>query len=169
MKNTTKIVQPIRVLIGKRTAAVFCKITLTDGKLSITGVEGPTASGNARGGCGQIDMGYEHSTAKNNDPRYHRYRKTPASYGPGWDRAKWQRFLDVWHDWHLNDMRSGCVHQRALGWTYQDHHDPKTFKGEPCPECGYEIGSSWLKEALPEDVIEFLNSLPETTEKPAWV
>lgn len=90
-------------------------------------------------------------------------------FSDGWTADKWLDFLDVWHKWHLNDMQSGCEHQRALGWTYEEHHDPKTFKGDLCPTCGYSIGSQWLKEELPAAVVEFLNSLPETETTPAWV
>lgn len=34
--------------------SVFCQIEFKDGRLSITGVEGPRPNGNAIGGCGQI-------------------------------------------------------------------------------------------------------------------
>lgn len=43
--------------LWKRNANVFCKIQFVDGKLSITGVEGPLKSGNCLGSCGQIVMG----------------------------------------------------------------------------------------------------------------
>lgn len=32
-------------------------------------------------------------------------------FDTGWTEAMWQQFLDIWHDWHLNDMRAGCAHQ----------------------------------------------------------
>jgi len=62
------------------------------------------------------------------------------------------RILDIWDTWHLNDMNSACEHQTALGWKYDDHHNKETFKGDPCPTCGYEIGSAWLLRELPENV-----------------
>ena len=32
---------------------------------------------------------------------------------------------DIWERWHLNDMRAGCMHQRALGWKVcPGHYDP---------------------------------------------
>lgn len=77
---------------------IFCKIEYTDGKLSISGVEGPTRDGNARGGCGQIEM---HLVA------------SAISPAPGWTRADIQQFLDYWRAWHLNNLRAGCEHQRA--------------------------------------------------------
>jgi hypothetical protein len=142
---------------GGRWYSTFARIKITDkaGKgpaLSITGVEGPLSSGNALGGCGQIDM----------------HNPGIVRLAPGWDNSTLAKFWDVWHRWHLNDMRSGCEHQRAMGWTYEEHHNRATFKGENCPICGYSIGSSWLYEPLPEDVVDFLASLPETDITPAW-
>ena len=51
--------------------------------------------------------------------------------------------------------------------SYKDH--PLGFLGRPCPVCGYAYGTSWLKEDLPQDVIDFLESLPETKIRPAWI
>ena len=166
-----KILHPFDMIpYGTRHCPVFLKIEIKDDVLSISGVIGPLPSGNAKGGCGQIDMEFAHRNPAQDDTRYS--KPTPASalrFAPGWNTTKWLDLLDIWHKWHLNNMRSGCEHQRALGWTYQDHHDAKTFKGEACPTCGYEIGSSWLKEELPTDIIAFLEALPETDRQPAWV
>lgn len=99
-------------------ASVFCEVKYTeDGRLSITGVIGPRSSGNAAGGCGQIDMEFAHRDPHDDDPRYD--RPVPASaftFAPGWDADTWLAFLDVWKRWHLNDMHPGCEHQRAAGW-----------------------------------------------------
>lgn len=171
---------------------VFCKIEFSeDGRLSISGVIGPMRSGNAKGGCGQIEMEFDHANPAHNDSRYeHLIKASKLTFTAGWNRAKWYKFLEYWHDWHLNDMRSGCEHQRAMGWTYEDHHgvyEPDTkiiideydtgeqimkfnkYKGEACPICGYSIGSAWLKEEVPQEVIDFLFSLPDTDITPAWV
>lgn len=40
---------------------------------------------------------------------------------------------------------------------------------KPCPVCGYKCGSSWFKRELPQEVIDFLFSLPVTKTKPAWI
>jgi len=80
---------------------VFCKITITDGKLSITGVEGPTSGGDCRGGCGQINMGLD--TEK-------------ITLAPGWTKDMLKEFLATWDKWHLNDMRPYCVHQKGDKW-----------------------------------------------------
>ena len=189
-----KIVNPGRVMIGKQPARVFVKIEFTNGNLSISGVEGPQSNGDCRGSCGQIDWGYNHRNPAHNDPRY----TEPAEltdYADGWTPDMWYTLLEYWHDWHLNDMRSACTHQRALGWDYEQHRGVTKYKprktplidefddgtandptpyfdpytGHACPVCGYSIGSAWLKEEVPQPVIDWLFSLPDTTVKPAWV
>ena len=158
------------VLQGNRRASIYIKAEMTDDKLSISGVIGPLPSGNALGGCGQIDMEFAHRFPEHNDPRTSDLiRPDEINFAPGWDRSRWLDLLDIWHRWHLNDMRAECEHQRAMGWTYAEHHDPRTFKGDNCPVCGYSIGSKWLKEELPQDVIDFIAALPATDREPAWV
>lgn len=146
------------MLINERKAQVYCVIEYKDGRLSISGVEGPYRNGNCAGSCGQIEMGY--SRDKLNED---------MELSNGWSLTKWFYFLKVWDRWHLNDMRAGCEHQRANGWTYEEHHDPKTFKGEACLQCGYKIGSAWLKEEVPAEIIAFLINLPASKTVPAWV
>jgi hypothetical protein len=88
---------------------VFCRIEFEKGRLSICGVEGPMASGNARGGCGQIvDVAIR-------------------SYAPGWDAAKVEEFRKVWDRWHLNDLRAGCEHQRAT-WDTLEKLEVVTYR-----------------------------------------
>lgn len=83
----------------------------SDGRLSMTGVEGPMSNGDARGSCGQILMSY-----KEYDGRGHTTLDsiTPAD---GWTHDSIRKLFDVWRVWHLNDMQAGCEHQRAAGWT----------------------------------------------------
>jgi len=162
-----------------------------DGRLSITGVVGPMKNGNARGGAGQIIMEF-----KEYDDRGYSsiYDIQPALY---WDHEMIKDLFDVWDTWHLNDMRSACEHQRALGWEYEicrgvyedkfrkwpkdliDEYDTgaegeeyvrwNEHKGWSCPECGYSIGSAWLFEAVPDYVLQWLFSLPDADIQPAWV
>lgn len=138
---------------GGRWYSTYAHIQFDGERLSITGVEGPTQSGNALGGCGQIVM--DHARIER--------------LAPGWTRGKLARFWDSWGAWHLNDMRAACPHQRELGWTYAEHHNHLSFKGHHCPICGYSIGSQWLTEPVPADVIAFLEGLPDTDRTPAWV
>ena len=68
-----KVIRPGRIMNyygGRYHPDIFCKITLDNGRLSISGVIGPKSNGNARGGCGQIDMEFMHRNAADNDTRY---------------------------------------------------------------------------------------------------
>lgn len=213
--------------------SVFAKIGIAGGTLSISGVEGPTRGGNARGGCGQIDM----------------HPWNIKTYAPGWNAKLEAKFREVWSRWHLNNMRAGCEHQRgidttrkvevvsygltteayrirekaieraakaqasgtsadltdteralilldewfkyehnppdadsplsgcyevkkreqkAIGWTCSTEH-PDGLLTKPCEVCGYKYGSAWHKEELPQEVIDFLASLPDTDITPEWV
>lgn len=160
----TKIVYIGSVPLGRRSAKVFCKVKLEDGKLSISGVEGPTANGNAIGSCGQIDGGFKHLNPAHDDKRYHNLIEAEdIKFAAGWNVASWLKFLEVWHDWHLNDLQAACEHQRALGWTFETH------RGQKCPTCGYEIGTAWHTKPLTPEVHQWFASLPESEVKPAWV
>lgn len=74
-------------------------------------------------------------------------------FAPGWNAARRDRLVDIWRRWHLNDMNAACEHQRALGWTYDSH------RGQSCPTCGYQIGTAWLYEELPADVVAFMREV----------
>lgn len=149
------------VRIGDRT---FANIKFSNGKLSITGVINPTRGGNADS-CGQIDT-------------------SPweiKEYAPGWSPELEARFREVWHEWHLNDMKAGSPAQRA--WlkahpelkTYEDHRDGLRAAGlNPDPNWliegkPYGYGMRWLREEVPADVLEFLASLPDTDITPNWI
>lgn len=132
---------------GNANASVYCQIKFDGRRLSISGVVGPTPNGNARGAAGQIIMD----------------KWGIQKFAPGWDIVKLRRFRAVWNQWHLNDMRAECEHQRDRGenWT--------THPSAACPDCGYKLGSAWLFEEVPADVLDFLRSLPDTDQQPAWV
>lgn len=82
-----------------RTARAFAKIKFKEEKLSICGVIGPKSNGDCMGSCGQcieeIRIG------------------SPVD---GWTVEMLQKFCDIWDEWHLNDMRPYCEHQKQLGW-----------------------------------------------------
>lgn len=89
---------------------IYCKIEFSaDGRLSISGVEGPHGNGNGNciGSCGQIDM-------------HLRDEVDQIAPAPGWDAAKLTEFFAVWKAWHLNDMTPGCEHQTGPEWTPKD-------------------------------------------------
>lgn len=151
---------------SNRAFDVFCKIEFENGKLSITGVEGPLASGNCRGGCGQIIM--------------HEWKIT--KYAPGWNKETEQRFREIWDRWHLNDMVAGSPAQMEFlrdnpipkeDYAYpKSHYDVASLVLERAglnPDNGYKYGTRWLTEEVPADALEFLESLPSTDKKPAWV
>lgn len=185
MKNFVKI-----VLLGlaEDVGSIFCRIKYTDGKLSITGVEGPKCNGDAKGACCQIVMHWSESGQVE--------KITPAA---GWDHDQIRKFFQTWDRWHLNDMRAGCKHQRAerwdqrpidpskplltygrhfpgqrsdtwnmLAWVRPDEH-PDGLLTKACPTCGYKYGTGWLKEEVPADVLVWLAALPDSPVTPAWV
>lgn len=138
-------------LVGK--TPVYGNYWLTihwDGKcLSLTGVEGPKANGDAVGACGQVQ---------------------PANITNGWDAATVERLCAIWDEWHLNDMRAGTDAQRAV---------LKGFAGDYVAACaklervgllvdnGYRYGSAWLHKDVPADVLEWLHALPTSEGMPA--
>lgn len=117
MENFKKVVHVGTVPCGRARARVFCKVEFKDGKLSISGVEGPLASGNCHGACGQIDMNYAHNDSTHAEVVGRGLiRPKDMKFAKGWDEDKWLKFLDVWARWHLNEMRPGCEHQRGPEW-----------------------------------------------------
>lgn len=162
----TKIVR-----IGRgNNGSVYCKIVYTHGKLSITGVEGPQRNGDCWGSCGQIIM----------------HEWDIQEFAPGWTPELMQQFREVWDQWHLNDMRAGSPNQEAWikanpqDYQYPKSHyevyrdaltnaglnpDPNYLKdGKP-----YRYGSAWIQEAVPQEVLDFLQALPDTDQQPSWV
>jgi len=49
---------------------------------------------------------------------------------------------------------------QSLRWLTPDKH-PDGILTKPCPVCGYKYGTKWLFEPVPDDVIKFLDSLPD--------
>ena len=171
MTNFTKVIRlgTQRPAWTKRGFDTFCKITFADGVLSITGVEGPLASGNARGSCGQIDM--------------HLRPEHIADFAPGWNRSTVAHFLKVWGRYHLNDMKAGSAVQEEYLRTNpiprEEYAYPKSHfvvaserlaaAGlNPDPD-GYKYGTAWKREEIPADALQFLAALPDTDKQPTWI
>jgi hypothetical protein len=94
-------------------ASTFCMIEFTaDGRLSITGVEGPTRGGDALGSSGQIGL----------------CEWRIVEYAPGWSAKTEAVFRALWNRWHLNDMRPGCAHQRGADWQSDEKVEIVTYK-----------------------------------------
>ena len=169
MSNFTKIIRLATTSRYERVCSIFCKIEFKDGKLSISGVEGPLKSGNAIGSCGQIEM-----HLKDEQPSL-----TPVN---GIDRATMAKFFNVWDRWHLNDMKAGDDEQeqflRDNPMSKESYSYPKSYYDAACahlaahglnPHNGYSYGHAWKHEDVPAEVLEFLQSLPDTDVQPAWV
>lgn len=62
----------------------------------------------------------------------------------------------------------GATETKTLGWLRPEEH-PEGILGRACPVCGYKYGTSWKKEEVPKEVIDWLFSLPEAEVKPAWI
>ena len=159
MKNWTKLVTPTK----EYNRPVFVTIQYKDGRLSITGVEGPDSNGNAHGGAGQIEL-------------------NPDNNSYGWSYEDVKKLKDIWDRWHLNNMRAGSPNQEQ--WL---NNNKDQFPGYPVSHYewasqklseaginpdnshnGYLYGSAWLKEEVPQDVLDWLQSLPETTRTHPW-
>lgn len=146
----------------KHPVDVFVTIRFKEGRLSISGVEGPMSNGDCRGSCGQINM----------------HEWDIVSYGQGWNQGVVTRLRQVWSDWHLNDMQVGSPaqmeflkeHKNEWDRSKEEHYnwakrvlaevglqpDPNYIhKGEP-----YSYGSAWLRKEVPEDVLQWLKDLP---------
>ena len=78
---------------GGRFYTVYSHVKISDGKLSITGVEGPLSSGNALGSCGQIELNIENLASD-------------------WTPEMLSTFRHVWNKYHLNNMNAACEHQQ---------------------------------------------------------
>lgn len=159
---------------------VFCEITIKDRgeykELSICGVEGPRKNGNCRGSCGQInDTILEHIKSDGF-----------KNFAAGWDKKSILHFIEVWKEWHLNGLHAGNEKQEAFVKKYLEENPTEKYdytkmckvleehnlfedkddiyNGKP-----YKYGHGWRYVALPEEVIEYVKSLPETKIIPAWV
>jgi hypothetical protein len=73
------------------------------------------------------------------------------------------RILEVWDEWHLNDMEAGTKLQEEIlvkhygkkkrGYTYVDACNVLKKEGLYVDR-GYKYGSAWLLRILPEEIIE---------------
>lgn len=222
----------------------FVKIEFDNGRLSMTGVVGPKNNGDCWGSAGQCYDALLNGAPKDAD---------------GWTDEMLKKLVRIWEEWHLNDIRPYCSHQKELGWRelarkevtlyhyrltdkasrkqkaaekaaldalkegktftpteeqtryaalpyaitlheeangeIRADYDPKRplYNGDkgpvetkllgwlrpdehpegiltrPCPVCGYKYGSAWKTEEVPQDVIDWLFSLPDSELTPAWV
>ena len=143
--------------------SVFATISYIDGKLSITGVEGPAKSGNCIGSCGQIED----------------YLEGFYNFAKGWSFSKLQTFRKFWREWHLNDMIAGSPRQEAYlnengrhGYA-ENLEDLEKAGLSPDTEYlhhgkPYVYGSDWLAKEVPAHVLDFLKNLPDADRPHPW-
>ena len=115
VNDIKKIVNIGSIDIDGLRAGIFCSVKIKNDTLHISGVIGPKYNGDAIGSCGQIDMDFQHRNQKGTD------LITPdqIAFNSDWNSETWFDFLDLWKNWHLNDMKPSCEHQEALGWSDQ--------------------------------------------------
>jgi hypothetical protein len=144
--------------------SVYCSIKYNAGALSITGVEGPLSGGICLGGCGQIVN----------------HIKPIKRYAKGWNKKLLDKFIEVWHEYHLNDLCAGTREQEecikkygATNMSYSNQCELLKVHGlyqVSLPDGTlYTYGTSWLAKDVPEHVLEWLYELPNTDRNPAWV
>lgn len=136
--------------------------------LSLSGVVGPYRNGNCKGSCGQI--------VHVDEP----WRPTGDLTG-----AQLSKLIAIWDRWHLNGMRAGSPRQEewlrnnpvtavypasyydmavaALNEAGLQPDAEHLIDGRP-----YSYGSAWLHEELPDEVLDFLRSLPECSITYPW-
>ncbi len=56
---------------------------------------------------------------------------------------------------------------KAAGWVRYESH-PEGLLCKPCEVCGYKYGTQWLFEEIPEEVLEWLRTLPAATHSCPW-
>jgi hypothetical protein len=75
------------------------------------------------------------------------------------------RLYEIWKRWHLNDMRAGTFVQeeilrqaKASGVELNDYDDACNYlqRFDALVDDGYKYGSKWLKEELPQEVIDYV-------------
>lgn len=152
----------VHIGTAMRVGSIFCNIKYNGRKLTVTGIEGPSDDGDCRGACGQI---------AENLKTIQMYK-----YAPGWNSDKMLKFARIWKRWHLNDLIAGNPTQEQFLRDYGHCSDYRAtlVKLEasglsPDPETSYVYGSAWFFEAVPNDVIEWLATLPDADKKPAWI
>ena len=78
------------------------------------------------------------------------------------------RLYKIWKRWHLNDMRAGTFVQEevlrqaeASGVSFNDYDDACKYlqRFDALVDDGYKYGSKWLKEELPQEVIDYVSCL----------
>ena len=146
---------------------VYVMIQFKEGNLSIQGVEGPSGNGNCKGSCGQI---------------IDELKDCSWTFSQGWDKDSLTRFVSIWDQYHLNDMKAGTPKQleclkgmnraNLTDYYYESckYLEERKLLFDLDENSGHmhKYGHGWLRIEVPEAELEFLNSLPDATLPMAW-
>jgi len=83
-----------------------------------------------------------------------------------------KKILRLWKRWHLNDMMPGTKRQmqalKRAGLDQVDYEKQVTYLKwiDLYNDRGFEYGSGWLYEPLPEDIKQQIDSIPSPDESP---
>lgn len=144
---------------GRRVNKIFVTIDYRGGVLGFRGTIGTIPGASPVGGrAGDIEGPLNNPSALDG--------YVPA---PGWDIGLVALLLETWKRWNRNDRQAGTPAQEA--WLRSNHVPRKTgrlFRDEADalaaaglnPDQGYEYGSSWLLEEVPQQVLDFIAALP---------
>lgn len=69
---------------------------------------------------------------------------------------------------YLGLIKVKSKEMKTAGWVHPYEH-PRGLLCKPCEICGYQYGTKWLHEDVPEDVLQELINFPTTDITPAWV
>lgn len=89
---------------------------------------------------------------------------TPDNIDFKCDIAVIQSIVDIWNEWHLNDLQPNCCHQIAFDCNVCDYDDKAKIESVKCPN-HYEYGSKWLLKEIPQEVIDKITTLFEQVTK----
>ena len=67
-----------------------------------------------------------------------------------------KRIIELWNEWHLNDMNAACIHQTPFSvneFSYEKFKELAQKETAKCP-VGYRYGSDWLLKPVPDEVIK---------------
>ena len=131
---------------GGAHVSFWVRVSWDGTRLSFVGAEGPTRNGGCVGSLGQCPKVLG---------RIYRF-------GPWWNEERAAYLSALWDEWHFNDVQASCFHQRTLGWTW------KTHPMQPCPVCGYVLGSKWNRREVPQEVLLAISELPDADRPCPW-
>lgn len=73
-----------------------------------------------------------------------------------WDKLN--RIIEIWKEWHLNDLNPNCVHQVAFDCNIKEYKEQAKVQTKSCP-LKYKYGSEWLVRLLPEEIEKEITEL----------